>query len=71
MFYVYILRSESNRDRTYVGYTNNLKRRLRDHNLGYSTFTNPHHPWKLEMYLAFSSAYKARSFERYLKEGGG
>jgi putative endonuclease len=28
-------------------------------------------PWKLETYIAFSDAEKAKAFERYLKMGGG
>lgn len=71
MQYVYIIKSITRPDKTYLGCTNNLRRRLRDHNSGQSTFTKSYRPWKLEMYLAFSCPSKAKSFERYLKGGGG
>lgn len=56
---------------TYIGLTGDLRRRLRDHNSGQSTFTKRYAPWKLETYVAFSDAEKARRFERYLKKSGG
>lgn len=71
MYFVYILKSKTNQRKTYVGYTSDLKRRLRDHNSGQSEYSKPFSPWELEMYLAFASLSKAKAFERYLKEGGG
>ncbi|MBP7854852.1 GIY-YIG nuclease family protein, partial [Candidatus Babeliales bacterium] len=37
MFYVYILQSLHFPNQSYVGYTNNLSKRLAAHNAGYST----------------------------------
>ncbi len=71
MYYVYIIRSESRPEKKYVGRTINLKKRIKDHNDGYSKFTKNYRPWIMETYLAFTSFEKARDFERYLKEGGG
>lgn len=69
MKYVYILRSVKNSNKSYIGLTSDLKRRLRDHNNGQSFYTSQFRPWKLETYIAFSSHEKAKEFERYLKEG--
>lgn len=68
---VYILTCDKNPDRTYVGLTNNLPRRLREHNAGKSCHTKEQRPWSLETYIAFSDEEKAKEFERYLKRGGG
>ena len=47
MFWVYILYSESY-DKYYVGYTNDLKRRLIEHNdLSENSFTSRFRPWVL------------------------
>lgn len=71
MFYVYLLRSESDPARTYVGFTEDLRQRLHEHNIGKSTHTAKYRPWLLETYLAFSSIQQARDFERYLKTPSG
>ena len=34
MHYVYLIESEKDPARTYIGYTDDLKQRLRDHNAG-------------------------------------
>ncbi|OGG47472.1 endonuclease [Candidatus Kaiserbacteria bacterium RIFCSPHIGHO2_01_FULL_49_13] len=46
MFKVYILKSDV-RDRYYIGYTNNLVRRLLKHNAGSNHSTRPYRPWKV------------------------
>jgi putative endonuclease len=71
MRYVYILQSEANPDRFYVGLATDLKRRLVEHNSGKSIHTNKYIPWKLVTYVAFSDAKKAEKFETYLKSGSG
>lgn len=67
MYYVYLLRSINNQDKTYVGYTTNLKERLEKHNTGGSIYTSEDRPWKIEVYLAFAQKEKAVAFEKYLK----
>ncbi len=69
--YVYLLRSETDPERTYVGFTSDLKQRLADHNAGKSKHTSKYRPWIVETYLAFSDEKKAREFERYLKSSSG
>ena len=71
MFYVYILQSISVPERFYVGYTDDLKRRLQTHNAGGSIHTNKFKPWKLRGYVAFDSESKAKAFELFLKSGNG
>lgn len=71
MHYVYLLRSKNNPTRRYIGQTNNLKSRLKNHNQGQSTHTKQFRPWNIETYIAFSQKKKAITFERYLKSGSG
>ena len=67
MFYVYLLRSLSHPDQTYVGFSSDLKQRFKAHNAGQSVHTAKYKPWELNGYLAFASETRARAFERYLK----
>ena len=71
MHYVYILRSISHSAQTYVGYTRDLKARLRTHKLGKSPHSSKYRPWKLVFYCAFESEHTAKSFEAYLKSHSG
>jgi putative endonuclease len=71
MFYVYILQSENNNSRFYMGLTSDLKRRFTEHNRGDSVHTNQHRPWRLINYFAFVNRAKAAAFEHYLKTGAG
>ena len=53
-YYCYILQSISNPRRTYIGITNNLKRRLRQHNgdiVGGAKYTRSNRPWQMIGYL--------------------
>ena len=72
MYYLYILRSTT-RAFSYIGTTNNLQRRVQQHNLGYSKSTKSYHPFKLVHVEQFESLTEARKREWYLKctpEGG-
>ena len=69
-WYVYILRSKKN-NKIYVGSTNNLKRRIREHNEGLSKSTKPFIPWVVEASIAVRGEHKARELEEYLKTGSG
>jgi len=70
MHYVYILQSLKNK-KLYIGYTNNLKKRLQEHNSGKSLATKPHRPYKLIFYEAFLDKKDAKVREKYLKSGWG
>ena len=71
MFYVYLLRSESDPSQTYIGLTDDLKARLAKHEEGGSPHTAKYRPWTLVTYMAFSSRDQAAAFETYLKSGSG
>ena len=71
MKYVYILRSLSHPGQRYVGVTEDLKKRLADHNAGRTSHTAKFRPWLVEICVAFSDEKKAEEFEKYLKSGSG
>jgi len=69
--YVYILTSQSDTSRHYIGYTRDLKKRLQAHNAGQVRHTARFRPWQIETTLAFRDHEKALAFERYLKTHSG
>jgi predicted GIY-YIG superfamily endonuclease len=69
MYYVYILKLYDGS--YYVGYTENLKQRIGEHNRGIVKTTSSSLPITLVFYSAFIAKIKALQFERYLKEGSG
>lgn len=71
MHYVYLIQSVSFPDKTYIGYTENMKLRLAAHNAGESKHTSKYKPWELKSYHAFSDKRTAQKFEYYLKTGSG
>ncbi len=70
MFYTYAIKS-LNRNYIYVGLTNNVNRRLEEHNKGYNKTTKPYKPFKLIYKEEFVTRNKAREKEKYLKSGIG
>ena len=68
---VYILRSDTDPDRHYVGSTNDLAARLEWHNGGPSGHTKSHRPWSVLVSMEFRSERDAVRFEQYLKSGSG
>jgi len=71
MTYVYILRSLQQPERYYVGFTADLRSRLRKHNAGEVPHTSKYAPWAIKTYLAFSDERQAMAFEKYLKSASG
>lgn len=67
MFYVYILESQIAPRQTYIGFSTNLKARLKTHNAGGCPHTAKFKPWKLAWYCAFPEKTQALAFEKYLK----
>jgi len=59
-FYVYVLRSVDFK-RNYVGFTENVERRLKEHNSGKTKSTKPYRPWKLLFFETFISKIWSRS----------
>ena len=70
MHYVYILLSEKNK-RMYTGYTNDLNRRIKEHNARKSRYTKSRGPYNLIYYEASLNMKDAIAREKYLKSGMG
>ena len=68
MFYVYMLKSKSVNPITYVGYTNNLKKRIILHNSGKGAKFTKGRKWVLIYKEKFKSKNKAISREYYIKK---
>lgn len=72
MYYVYIIKSTTaTENHFYVGYTNNLGMRLKQHNSSTSFHTKKYGPWELIFCAAFQNKIKAIEFEKYLKSHSG
>lgn len=70
MIFVYVIKSQKNKFR-YVGITNNLERRLLDHNSGKNNSTSFYKPFDLIYKETHKDYKKARDRERFLKSGQG
>ena len=57
--------------RLYTGYTNDLRKRFKEHNDGRSIYTKTRGPYELIYYEACLNEQDARSREKYLKSGKG
>ncbi len=71
MHYVYILQSEIDEKRFYTGLTDDLRKRLKNHNTGRVRHTSKWKPWRIKSYAGFSDERRAIDFERYLKSASG
>ncbi len=70
MFYVYVLRSLKNNYR-YIGQTNNLEKRLLEHNEGMTKSIRFQIPFVLEHSEIFKTRIEAIRREKFLKSGKG
>jgi putative endonuclease len=70
MWYVYILRSTIDKN-LYIGSTNNVRRRLDEHNSGEVDSTKSRIPLRLEAYIAVKDQARAIELEQYLKTASG
>jgi putative endonuclease len=69
MYYVYLLQSEKDME-YYVGQTNDIKKRLSEHNAGLVRATKHRRPLRLIGYEAYDSRNEARWREHQLKQHG-
>ena len=69
MFYVYLLKSKKDKN-FYTGSTNDLERRMNEHNNGLVFSTKSRIPFELVYYEAYKSEDDARRRERKLKDYG-
>jgi len=70
MFYVYLIQSKKDKS-VYIGFSKNLRQRVKDHNNGKVTFTKNRRPYKLIYYEAYLNEKDAEKRERNLKNKGG
>lgn len=66
MYYVYVIKSVS-KNWFYVGLTNNVSKRLHQHNLGQSTATKAYSPFTLIYSKPFADRISGRDYEKFLK----
>ncbi|MCE2499886.1 MAG: GIY-YIG nuclease family protein [Dehalococcoidia bacterium] len=70
MYTVYVLRSATT-GRRYVGQTENLDRRLHEHQSGLAGYTKGRGPWLLLHREEYPTRREAMQRERFLKSGVG
>lgn len=70
-YYVYIIKSSVKEEQIYIGFTKNIKQRLKSHNNGESKHTKKFKPWAVVYASAFLKKQTAVDFERYLKSSSG
>ena len=66
MFYVYILLSKKDK-KFYIGFTENLRMRIKNHNEGKVKSTKNRRPLELVYYEAFKYEKDARAQEKFYK----
>ena len=69
-FYVYVLH-HPNKNFIYIGYSENLKQRVLEHNSGKVKSTKSYSPLKLIFYEAYPTKSDAKRREKYLKSNKG
>ena len=67
MFYTYIIESQCN-GKWYYGHTENIERRVKDHNEGLNKSTKNRGPWLLIFARSFETKIEANRFELKLKK---
>ena len=66
MYFVYVLKSVKH-DQFYVGHTNDINKRLMEHNSRFSEYTSKYMPWRLIYFEAFQTRSLAMWREKSLK----
>ncbi len=70
MYFVYILKSKKDNS-YYTGVTEELEKRVTEHNSGSARYSSTKRPFQLIWYCGFEKKEKAYEFEKYLKSGSG
>ena len=69
VYYVYLIKTlKGYLNKTYVGYTNNLKKRIDKHNSNLGAKSTKGYKWEIVYKKRFYSKNKALSFEYILKK---
>ena len=69
MYYVYVIQETTTKN-TYIGFSSNLKQRLKKHNSSSGGRSTKGGQWRLIYYEAFASSADARLREKRLKQDG-
>jgi putative endonuclease len=69
-YYVYVLHNRK-KNFIYIGYSENLRGRVKEHNEGKSKSTKHYRPLKLIHYEAYTNRKDAKRREKYLKTNRG
>jgi putative endonuclease len=70
MYFVYILKSK-NANKSYVGFTDNVTKRLIEHNSGKANYTKKYMPWEILAIEEYKTREEAVTREKYLKSASG
>lgn len=70
MFYIYVLKSKKDNSQ-YIGLSENIEERLKEHNAGRVASTKSKRPWRLIYTEPFLKRLEARKREKYLKSAAG
>jgi putative endonuclease len=70
MYYVYVLQSKRDKH-LYTGYSEDLRKRLKEHNDGKNASTKHRVPFELIYYEAYTHKLDALGRETFLKSGSG
>ncbi|MEL6924597.1 MAG: GIY-YIG nuclease family protein [Bacteroidota bacterium] len=70
MWFVYAIKSIDH-NYIYVGLSNNVERRLMEHNKGYNRSTKAYRPFFIIYTESFATRIEARKKEKFLKAGSG
>ena len=69
VFYVYLIKTiKGFKNKSYVGYTNNIKKRLNNHNANKGAKSTRGYKWKIVFKKKFISKSEALSYEYKLKK---
>ena len=69
VYYVYLIKTiEGYRNKSYVGYTTNIQKRLQKHNLNIGAKSTKGYKWEIVYKKRFHLKNKALSFEYKLKK---
>jgi putative endonuclease len=70
VYKVYVLKSKV-ANKSYVGMSNDLERRLEEHNSGKNSYTSKYLPWEIVYSEDFAAQDEALKREKYLKSTSG
>ena len=67
MYFVYIIQSDLDQS-YYIGFSENIENRLKEHNLGSTNYTSKKRPWSLVYFERFENKSDALKREIFLKK---